>query len=278
MSISLLTASIVLALTGIAVGFAQGYLGVSGSFIMVPVVSWLLTAQGVSPDTALKLAFGSCLLVVFPTAISGALAHMRRGAVWWKAGIIVGICGTLGALTGSTIASRFLTVQILKPAFGLAIGLGALGMALVKLPEVDEDRTEQPAIWVCWGFPVGLVSGLLGIGGGIIMVPVMSLGFKMGMHRAVGTSLAMMIFTSFGGVMGYLINGLHIPDLPPFSLGYVNIPASACLALTSIPVAQIGARTAHRVPARWLRSLFIMVMVYVAFKMVGVFDWLGVPI
>ena len=192
--------------------------------------------------------------------------------------MILGICGTLGALAGSTIASRFLDVGILKPAFGFAIGLGALGMALIKLPEVDEDQPEQPAIWVCWGFPVGLISGLLGIGGGIIMVPVMAIGFKMGMHRAVGTSLAMMIFTSFGGVMGYLINGLAIPDLPPFSLGYVNIPASACLALTSIPVAQLGARTVHRVPARWLRSLFITVMVYVAFKMVGVFDWLGVPI
>ncbi|RZN38109.1 MAG: sulfite exporter TauE/SafE family protein [Methanophagales archaeon ANME-1-THS] len=151
-------------------------------------------------------------------------------------------------------------------------------MALIKLPEVDEGPTEQPAIWVCWGFPVGLVSGLLGIGGGIIMVPVMSMGFKLGMHRAVGTSLAMMIFTSFGGVMGYLLNGLAIPDLPPYSLGYVHLPVSACLALTSIPVAQLGASTAHRVPARWLRAIFIAVMVYVAFKMVGVFDWLCVPL
>ncbi|RZN38108.1 MAG: hypothetical protein EFT35_05070 [Methanophagales archaeon ANME-1-THS] len=117
MSLSLLTASIMLVLTGVAVGFAQGYLGVSGSFIMVPVVSWLLTVRGVPPDTAIKLAFGSCLLVVFPTAISGAVTYMRRDGVWWKAGIILGICGTLGALTGSTIASRFLTVQILKPAF-----------------------------------------------------------------------------------------------------------------------------------------------------------------
>jgi hypothetical protein len=278
MPISLITASIVLALTGIAVGFGQGFLGVGGSFIMVPVVYWLFTAMGVSPDTALKLAFGSSLLVIFTTAVSGVLAHMQKGAVWWKAGIILGICGTIGAITGSTIASRFLTIQILRPTFGLAIGLAAVWMVLVKLPEVEEAQKGTPAIWVCWGFPVGLISGLLGFGGGIIMVPVMSMGFKLGMHRAVGTSLAMMIFTSFGGTMGYLINGLFVPGLPPFSMGYVNILAWASLALTSIPVAQLGARTAHRVPARQLRFIFIVMMFYVALKMVGVFEWLDVPL
>ncbi|MDI6810331.1 MAG: sulfite exporter TauE/SafE family protein [archaeon] len=278
MPISLITALVILALTGIAVGFGQGFLGVGGSFIMVPVVYWLFTAIGISPDIAIKLAFGSSLLVVFPTAISGAVTHVRKGAVWWKAGIILGMCGTIGAITGSTIASRFLTVGILKPAFGLAVALGAIWMVVGKLPEVEEDLKEKPSLWVCWGFPIGVISGLLGIGGGIIMVPVMAIGLKLSMHRAVGTSLVMMIFTSFGGVLGYLINGLSVPDLPPFSLGYLNIPAWACLALTSIPVAQIGARTAHRLPATQLRYIFIAVMFYVALRMVGVFEWLGLPL
>lgn len=278
MPISLITALVILALTGIAVGFGQGFLGVGGSFIMVPVVYWLFTAMGISPDIAIKLAFGSSLFVVFPTAISGVLTHMRKGAVWWKAGIILGMCGTIGAITGSTIASQFLTVGILKPTFGLAVALGAIWMVRGKLPEVAEDLKEKPTIWVCWGFPIGVISGLLGIGGGIIMVPVMAMGLKLSMHRAVGTSLAMMIFTSFGGVIGYLINGLSVPDLPPFSLGYVNIPVWACLALTSIPVAQIGARTAHRLPATQLRYIFIAVMFYVALRMVGVFEWLGLPL
>lgn len=188
------------------------------------------------------------------------------------------MCGTIGAITGSTIASRFLTVGILKPAFGLAVALGAIWMVVGKLPEVEEDLKEKPSLWVCWGFPIGVISGLLGIGGGIIMVPVMAIGLKLSMHRAVGTSLVMMIFTSFGDVLGYLINGLSVPDLPPFSLGYLNIPAWACLALTSIPVAQIGARTAHRLPATQLRYIFIAVMFYVALRMVGVFEWLGLPL
>jgi hypothetical protein len=111
----LLTAVVILALTGIVVGFGEGLLGVGGSFIMVPVVFWLFTALGVAPDIAIKLAIGSTLLTIFPTSISGALAHTKKGAVWWKAGLIMGVCGTIGAVIGSTITSLFLTARVLKP-------------------------------------------------------------------------------------------------------------------------------------------------------------------
>jgi uncharacterized membrane protein YfcA len=274
----LLTAVIILALTGIAVGFGQGLLGLGGSFIMVPVMFWVFTAMEIAPDIAIKLAFGSSLLVVFPTAISGAVAHTRKEAVWWKAGIILGVCGTIGALTGATITSLFLSAEILKPIFGLIIALGAIRMLIGKLPENGGETKEEPIIWACWGFPIGIITGLIGIGGGIIMVPAMTTGLKLKMHRAVGTSLAMMIFTSFCGALGYLLNGLSVPNLPPFSIGYVNLLAWACLVLTSIPVAQIGAKTAHRLPATQLRYVFSAVMFYIALRMSGLFEWLGLPL
>jgi hypothetical protein len=279
-TMELATALIILALTGIAVGFGQGLLGVGGSFIMVPVMFWLFTALEIAPDVAIKLAFGSSLLVVFPTAISGALAHTRKGAVWWKAGIILGVCGIIGALAGSTITSRFLSAALLKPVFGLVVGLGTLQMipGTGRLPEVDENPEERPLVWACLGFAVGVFSGLLGIGGGLILVPVLVMGLKFKMHRAVGTSLATIIFASFGGALGYLLNGLSLPNLPPFSRGYLNLLAGACLAVTSIPVAQIGARTAHRLPATQLRYIFSAVMLYIALRMLGVFEWLGLPL
>jgi hypothetical protein len=78
----LITAVVILALAGIVVGFGEGLLGIGGGFIMVPMVFWLFTALGVAPDIAIKLAFGSTLLVIFSTSISGALAYTKRGAVW----------------------------------------------------------------------------------------------------------------------------------------------------------------------------------------------------
>lgn len=274
----LLTALIILALTGIVVGFGQGLLGLGGSFIMAPVVFWLFTAMGVAPDTAIKLAFGTNLLVVLPTAISGALAHTKKGAVWWKAAIILGVCGTIGAFIGATITSWFLGAGILKPVFGFVIGLGAIKMLTGKPSGSTEDPKEEPLIWACCGFPIGVICGLIGVGGGIIMVPVMTIWLKFKMHHAVGTSLAMMIFTSFGGALGYLIHGLSVPNLPLFSIGYLNLLVWASLVVTSIPVAQIGARTAHRLPATQLRYIFVAVMLYIAVKMIGVFEWLGLPL
>ena len=88
----------------------------------------------------------------------------------------------------------------------------------------------------------------------------------------------MMIFTSLGGVIGYIVNGLGVPGLPAYSIGYVNLPAWALLVVTSIGMAQVGAMTAHKLPARQLRYIFIAVMFYMGLNMLGVFDWLGWPI
>jgi len=269
----LLIALTILAVTGIAVGFGEGLLGVGGSFIMVPVVFWLFTAMDVTSDTAIKLAFGSALLVAFPTAISGTLIHTKKRAVWWKAALIMGLFGSLGALTGSTITAQFLTAAILKPLFGIVIAIGSIQMVIGKLPEAEaeEEGSElkaHPLVWALLGFAVGLLSGLIGIGGGTILVPALVMGLKFKLHHAIGTSLAVLIFTSCSGALGYLLNGLAVLDLPPYSVGYLNLFIFACLAVTSIPVAQLGARTAHTLPAMQLRYLFAAVMFYIALRMI----------
>ncbi len=264
--------------TGIGVGFAQGLLGVGGCFIMVPVMVIVFSHMGVPLDTAVKLAFGTNLLVVVPTAISSSLAHHRKGAVWWKAGLTLGITVAIGALVGSTITSRFISGKVIKVIFGLVILAGALRMLTAKPPRVEEEPTENPLLWALWGFPLGIVSGLIGIGGGVLMVPVMTIFLRFQMHRAVGTSTAMMIFSGLGGTIGYILNGLHAPGLPPHSIGYFNLPAWLCLAVTSVIMAQLGARTAHLLPAKKLKVIFVLVMIYMAFKMIGVFSWLHLPV
>lgn len=275
----MLTAGFILVLlgTGVAVGFASGLLGVGGCFIMIPVQVWVFTAMGIPLDVAVKVAFGTNLLVVLPTAMSGAWGHSRKGVVWWKAGVILGVFGAVGALIGATIAAH-IPGEILKIIFGVAILLGAIRMLTAKPPKVEEEPKDNSWLWAAWGFPMGIVTGLIGIGGGILMIPVMVLALRFKMHQAVGTSTAMMILTSIGGLTGYVINGWGVPALPAYSVGYVNIPTWAVLAGTSIPMAQVGVRAAHRLPARQLRWVFIAVMFYVALKMIGVFGWLGWPI
>jgi len=268
---------IALLATGIGVGFASGLLGVGGCFIMIPVQYWVYTAMGIPPDVAIKVAFGTNLLVVLPTAASGAWGHSRKKAVWWKTGIVLGICGMVGAFGGATIAS-YLPGEALKVAFGAVILAGGIRMLTARPPRVEEEPKDSVWLWVAWGIPIGIVTGIIGIGGGVLMVPIMALALKFKMHNAVATSTAMMIFTSIGGVAGYIVNGLGISGLPPYSIGYVNLPSWFLLAVTSVGMAQVGVITAHKLPAKQLRWIFVAVMFYMGLKMIGVFSWLHLPI
>lgn len=266
-----------LLVTGCVVGFAAGLLGIGGCFIMVPVQYWVYTGMGIDPGIAIKMAFGTNLFVVLPTAISGSLAHHRKGAVWWKASVYLGGCGLIGAVAGSTIASNIPGV-VLKIMFGAVILAGGIRMLTAKPPRIDDEPQDNPLVWILWGLPLGLVTGFVGIGGGVVMIPVMTLFLKFTMHQAVGTSTAVMILTSIGGLIGYIINGLGVPGIPSPHLGYLHIWSGLVLAVTSIFMAQVGARVAHLIPAKQLKLIFIMVMFYMGLKMIGVFEWLNLPI
>jgi len=267
----------ILLITGIGVGFASGLLGVGGCFIMVPIQYWVLTSIGISPKVAILIAFGTNLFVVLPTAMSGAWGHTKKNAVLWKPAIALGISGGGAAVLGAFVAT-LLPGKILTTIFGIAIIAGGIRMLTAKPPKIEEHPPENLLPYVLWGLPLGFFCGLIGIGGGVVMVPVMVIALKFKIHRAVGTSTAMMIFTSIGGVISYMVNGLGVSGLPKYSVGYVNFLQWILLAGTSVPMAQIGVRVAHKLSAKHLRYVFIVVMFYMGLKIIGVVSWLHLPI
>lgn len=268
---------IILLATGLVAGFGSGLLGLGGASIMTPVQYLVFTEMGIPAEIAIKLAFGTSLLVILPTAISGAWRHHRMGAVWWKAAVVMGSCSLVCAFGGASLA-------VYLPGAGLRIAFGAFMLAIAirmfaaREPELEEKPRDNPWLWAGWAVPVGLMSGVLGIGGGTLMIPVMVLGLRFRMHTAIATSLAAMIFTSAGGIIGYLVNGLSVPNLPAYSIGYINLPVWFLLAVTSAGMAQLGTVTAHKLPARQLGYVFAALILYMGLKMLGVFDWLGWPI
>jgi uncharacterized membrane protein YfcA len=268
---------IILLVTGLVVGFAGSLLGLGGAFIMTPVQYMVYTSVGMPTDLAIKIAFGTNLLVILPTAISGVWRHHKQGAVLWKAAIVMGSCSIVGGFIGATLATH-LPGQALKITFGAIVIVSGIRMITAKLPQIDETPKSNPWLWVAWALPMGVITGLLGIGGGILAIPIMTLSLRFRIHNAVATSLAMMIFTSIGGVIGYIVNGIGVAGLPPYSLGYVNIPAWFLLCVTSIGMAQVGAIVAHRMQARYLTYIFVAITFYLGLRMIGLFDWLGWPI
>jgi len=268
---------IILLVTGIGVGFAGGLLGLGGAFIMTPVQYMVFTDMGLSADTAIRLAFGTNLLVVLPTSISGAWRHHRKGVVWWRAAVVMGSCSLVFALVGATLATH-LPGLALKTIYGAIVLLSGIRMLTAREPRTEQEPVDNPWLWVAWAIPLGIIAAFFGMGGAILMIPVMVLALKFKMHTAIATTLAVMIFTSVGGIIGYIVNGIGVADLPPYSIGYVNLTSWFLLTVTSVGMAQVGAIAAHKMPARQLKYVFVVVMFYMGLKMVGVFDWFGWPL
>ena len=267
----------ILVLTGAAVGFTAALLGVGGGFIMVPVMYWVMLGSGLPEDIALLTAFGTSLFVIIPTVVSSTWRHHKCQAVVWRVSIILGPCGLVGALVGSTLAAS-LPSHVLKTGFGVLVLVIALRMGIGMRGTSCEDEScpQPPRIrLVILGLVMGVISGLTGLGGGALMVPALVLMFHFPMRRAVATSSAAIIFTSIGGIVGYIVNGIGVAGRLPYSMGYINLAVWLSLIVLSIPMAQLGARTAHVVDAKKLRLLFAVLMVYVGLRMIGAFEGIG---
>ena len=263
--------------TGVFVGFAGGLLGVGGGFIMAPVQYYVFIDMGVPADDAIKLAFGTNLLVILFVSLSGMWRHHKLGAVNWRAGIIMGISGLLFAYVGATLATH-LPGNVLKIAFGVVVLACAVRMLTARDKEVGKEPVNNPWLLFAWAVPLGLITGMLGIGGGVVTVPILVLALRFKIHDAVATSLAMIFFRSIGGIIGYIVNGLDVQGLPDYSVGYVNLASGFLLIISSFIMAQVGAIVAHKLPGRRLRFIFILLMFYIGLRMTGVFEWLGWPV
>jgi uncharacterized membrane protein YfcA len=272
-----LTHIVILLVTGVGVGFAGGLLGLGGAFIMTPVQYMVFIDMGLPADMAIKMAFGTNLMVILPTAASGAWRHHRSGVVHWRAAMVMGGCSFIFSFGGAMLSTHLPGV-ILKTAYGAIVLISGIRMLTARPPQIKSEPVTNLWLWAAWALPVGLLAGFFGIGGAILMVPVMVLALKFEMHHAVATSLAVMIFTSVGGIIGYIVNGIGVPGRPPYSLGYVNLPSWLILVVTSVAMVQVGAMASHKLPARRLEYIFIAVMFYMGLKMLGVFDWLGWPL
>ncbi len=262
---------------GLLTGFASGLLGVGGAFIMVPVQFWMLKWMGVDPTIAIRVSFGTSLLVILPTAISSAITHHQKKAVNWKAAVILGLTGACVAFLGAYVAS-LLTGNFLTAFFGIVGIYLSIRMLIKRTNDVSGSSANRTAGLVLAGAIFGFISGIIGVGGGGLMIPIMINFLGFGVHEAVGTATAFMIFTALGGSISYLVNGLGVEGLPAYSTGYLNWLQFALLGIPSIPMAVVGAKAAHLIPSDRLRIIFALVFMFIGLKMMGVFSWLGLPI
>lgn len=272
MSISVV---LILLATGLAIGFISGLLGIGGGVIMTPVQFWLYTANGMDPDLATKIAFATSLAVIFPTAASGVWRHQKKGCIYWKAAFFIGAFTFVCSFAGAWVASNLIPGAVLKIAFGSIGIIIGIRMLTVKIVETQQPIRENKWLWAAIGLPVGIITGILGIGGGVIVIPLLVLVLRFRMQAAAATSLGIMLFSSAGGILGWTFTSAHVTNLPAHTIGYIYWPGWIALSVTSIILAQVGAVAAHKLPGRTLNYLFVALSFSVGLYMLGVFNWIA---
>lgn len=260
----MLTYWLMYAALGACAGMVAGLLGVGGGLIIVPVLTFLFTAQHFPPAFILHLAIGTSLASILFTSISSFRAHHGRGAVNWRVfrrltpGILV------GTLLGSWIAAH-LSTRFLRGFFVLFLYYVALQMLLNVRP-IPSRRLPGAGGMFGAGSVIGGISGLVGIGGGSMTVPFL-VWCNVAMHDAIGTSAAVGFPIALAGAFGYVVNGLAVRALPPLSLGFVFLPALAGISLASVLTAPLGARLAHSLPVSRLKKFFAVLLLVMGTKM-----------
>lgn len=246
-------------------GVLAGLLGVGGGIIIVPVLDLALVTAGIDPAVAMHLAVGTSMATIVPTSVSSSRSHARRGAIdlevvrRWSLPIVI------GALAGSLLASS-VDGRILAAVFGVVAGLAALKMALPLDHLVLRQGLPEGLAGAALPASIGAVSAMMGIGGGTLSVPSMTLCGEP-VHKAVGTAALLGLWISVPATIGYLLAHPVGEVMPPWTVGCVNLPGFAIIAPVAWLLAPVGAHLAHTLDRRKLSAAFGVFLLVVASRM-----------
>jgi uncharacterized membrane protein YfcA len=256
--------ALLLMATGLFAGLLAGLLGVGGGIIMVPVLELALPYAGFPREWCMHVAVATSLAAIVPTSISSSRAHHRRGGIDWKLARAWAPGVVIGGLVGSLLASR-VSDDVLTGVFGVVATLISLKMFLPLDHLRVSERVPTGLIGKLIAALIGGVSSMMGIGGGTLSVPAMTLTGG-AIHQAVGTAAFFGLLLSVPGIVGYLLASPGVA-LPGATVGLVSFGVLALVAPMSMLTAPAGARLAHSLDKRTLSKIFGGFLCLVALRM-----------
>jgi len=256
---------ILYAIVGMLSGVLAGLLGISGGLITVPCLFIIFKFTGLPQEFLMHMAIGTSLAAMVFNSFSSALYHHKKGSVLWTTAkkMLGGII--IGSIIGALIA-HVLSGVILEIIFGLfALILGVRFFRNVPLKEGD---ARLPSTLALNGIGIGIggLSNILGIGGGVVTVPIL-LHYQVSAQKAIGTSAATGFIITLIGAIAYLLFGLQ-HKMPVESIGYVNLPAFFVISIVSFLFAPFGVKLAHKLPTLKLRCYFGVVLIFTGLSMI----------
>lgn len=260
-----LTLVFFLLLVGVFAGVLAGLLGVGGGIVIVGALFYVFTALDYPPETMMHVCVATSLATIVMTSARSLHSHWKRGAVdtailkGWSPGIVLG--AILGVLAADVLKSGTLMILFAAIAFLVAIHMsfGKQEWRLADAPPAGGKRFGISGV-------VGFLSTMMGIGGGTFGVPLLTL-FNVPVHRAVATAAGFGLVIAIPAVIGFVLAGLGEPDRPPFTLGYVNLPAFAIIVPMTVLSAPWGVKLAHSMNPRPLKLLFALFLAITALNM-----------
>ncbi len=250
---------------GLFSGLAAGLFGVGGGLVIVPILVLLLTAEGFPAGLVMIMSVATSLATIIVTSIASVVAHHRLGSVVWEKLLSLGPGIIVGAALGAVVADN-LDADVLRSLFIVFLLFVGVQMAFQfesRLPSIKHVKTLDFAV----AGIIGMVSSILGIGGGTLTVPFL-VSSRQPMQKAVATASACGLPIAVFGTLSYALLGSNEAQLPDWSLGYVYVPAFLGIALSSVFSAPIGARLAHRLPAKQLKRYFSLLLFVMAAKLI----------
>jgi uncharacterized membrane protein YfcA len=254
--------ALMLVAVGALAGFFAGIFGIGGGAILVPVFYECFRLAGVPLEVRMPLCIGTSLAIIIPTSISSFRAHHARGAVdmtilkfWWLPVVI-------GVVAGS-VTARYAPERLFKIVFVCVAWSAALRLLLARDNWKFGDDVPTGFLMRLYGFFIGLLSTLMGVGGGLFANLLMTF-YGRPIHQAVATSSALAVLISIPGAIGYVYAGwpaaARFPDVAalqlPFAIGYVSLIGTLLVMPTSLLVAPLGVRAAHALSKRKLELAF----------------------
>ncbi|AWB65598.1 hypothetical protein C2869_03725 [Saccharobesus litoralis] len=268
-----LSSFLALITTGIFAGILAGLLGVGGGIVIVPVLFFLFQSFGVSAESAMLVATATSLATIVPTSISSIRSHHNKGNVdfdllkrwfWFiLAGVLLG-SGLVTQVDGAGLTLLFAVIAILS-ALNMLFRTGKSAL-FTQLP----NKAGQSAM----ATSIGFFSSMVGIGGGTLSVPLLTL-FNYPAHKAVGTAAAIGLIISLPGALTMLIFGHTPADAPVGTVGLVNWLGFVCIVPLTVLFAPVGAALAAKLNATKLKKIFALVLLITGLRMLANYFYAG---
>jgi uncharacterized protein len=250
--------------TGLTAGLMAGLFGVGGGMIMVPALALVLPAQGVAPGITMQVAIATSLAVISATSISSMHRHHQLQGVLWPVFRMMAPGLAVGSMAGAFVAD-LLPSRTLAQIVGVGALLTALQMWLDLKPRAHTPLPGSGGLSAAGGV-IGVLSSLIGIGGGSLTVPFLS-WCSVPIRHAVGTAAACGVPIAWAGTIGFMIAGSGEAGRSVWSVGYVDLAGFAGIAAASVPAARLGATLAHRLSPRVLKRSFAVLLTLIGIQM-----------